>query len=201
MNSMIYKIKLWWLWLACSFRFRWAHRPLCERFRPGVIKIGGVYLCRSCVCVYCGIFICGLSLVLLHPSFAKAIVLLAGLGVPTLVLSGPWYYKNLPRVIQDFLRLSMGAMIALCVYLLICRELLITAAIMIVLFVFWKVYLRARIKRRLHACDGCVELSDNKICTGCALQAESMRRYEEIATQLYLKSGQIPDIARTITRK
>ena len=198
MSGLTYKIRLWWLWLACSFRFRWAHRPLCSRFRSGTIKMGSAYLCRSCVCAYCGILLCALYLVLLRPSPQKAIMLLAGLGIPTLALSGPWCYKKLHRVVRDLLRLSMGAIISLCVYLMVCRELLVSVVVIFVLTVFWRIYLKARIKRRLHACDGCEELSNNTVCSGCELQADGMRKYEQKATQLYLASGQVPDILRII---
>ncbi len=54
------------------------------------------------------------------------------------------------------------------------------------------VYFKIRRERRLHACDGCEELSEKRICSGCQLQADGARRYEQIATQLYLVSGQTP---------
>lgn len=191
--SGVYKVRLWWLWLVCPFRFRWAHRPLCGRFRPGVIKLGSVYLCRSCACAYTGILICGLSLMLLRPSPAKAVVALAGLSIPTLALSGPWCYKKLPRAIQDLLRWAMGAVIALCGYILVCRELIVAVPVAIVLIIFWRVYLKARRNRRIHECDGCEELLYKRVCSGCELQADGIRRYEAIATRLYLTSGQVPD--------
>lgn len=126
--------------------------------------------------------------------------MLAGLGVPTLALSGPWCYKKLPRIIRDLLRLLMGTIISLCVYLMVFRELLASVVIIFVLTIFWRFYLKARIKRRLHACDGCEELSDNTVCSGCQLQADGMRKYEQKATQLYLESGQVPDIPITIRK-
>jgi hypothetical protein len=86
----------------------------------------------------------------------------------------------------------MGVMIALCGYLLICRELIVAVPAAVVLTLFWRAYFEVRRKRRLHACDGCGELSDKGICSGCRLQAEGVRRYEEAATQLYLASGRMP---------
>lgn len=186
------RIRLWWLWLVCSYRFRWAHRPLCARFSSGIINVGGVHVCRSCLCAYCGIVVCVLSVVALRPSVTQTSIILAGLAVPTLALSGPWCYKKLPRAFRDVLRLAMGAVMALCGYLLLCGEFAVAAAVAAVLFVFWRVYFRVRRTRRLHACDGCAELSDEKICSGCRLQADGARRYEQIATQLYLASGQTP---------
>jgi hypothetical protein len=195
-----YRIRLWWLWLACSYRFRWAHRPLCSRFRSGVIRVGDIHLCRSCVCVYFGILLFVVLLALLRPSVAAAGIGLGGVGIPTLVLSGPWCYKNLPRVLRDVLRLAMGVMIALCGYLLLCRELVVALPATAVLFAFWRTYFTARRRRRLHACDDCPELSDKSVCSGCQLQADGVRRYEETATQLYLASGQTPNFSLSAER-
>ena len=195
-SGWLFKIRLWWLWLVCSLQFRWAHRPLCARFRSGVIKIGSIHLCRSCVCVYCGILTCTILLILLQPSITGTVIILAVLGIPTLILSGPWCYKKLPRAIRDILRWAMGALIALCGYLLISRELIIAVPVAVALIIFWRVYFKIRRKRKLHACDGCEELADKGICSGCHLQADGVRRYEEIATQLYLKSSQVPESCR-----
>jgi hypothetical protein len=129
-----------------------------------------------------------------QPSSIIATIALAGLGFPTLALSGPWCYKKLPRVIRDILRWTMGSMIVLCGYLFIHRELIIAVPVAAVLITFWKFYFKARRKRRLHACDGCEELSGNGVCSGCRPQAEGVRRYEDTATQLYLKSSQVPNI-------
>jgi hypothetical protein len=88
----------------------------------------------------------------------------------------------------------MGAMIALCGYLFIYRELTIAVPVAAILYIFWRLYFKARRKRRLHACDGCEELANKGICSGCQFQADGVRRYEDIATRLYLASSQIPDI-------
>ncbi len=197
LGTYAYRARLWWLWLVCSYRFRWAHRPLCSRFHSGVIRVGGVHLCRSCVCVYCGILLSALSLAFLRPSVATSSVALAGLGIPTLALSGPWCYRSMPRAVRDLLRLAMGAVIVLCGYLLLHGEFVTAVPAAIVLFAFWRAYFKVRRRRRLHACDGCEELSDKAVCTGCRLQADGVRRYEEIATQLYLASGQAPDLSRS----
>lgn len=199
-GTFAYRIRLWWLWLVCSHRFRWAHRPLCARFRSGIVKVGGVHVCRSCLCAYCGIIVCVLSAMALRPSVTLTSIILAGLAVPTLALSGPWCYGKLPRTLRDVLRLAMGVVMALCGYLLFCGQLVVAAAVAAVLFVFWRAYLRARRTRRLHACDGCEELSDEKICSGCRVQADGARRYERIATQLYLASGRTPVVAQSPAR-
>ena len=190
----LYRIRLWWLWLACTYRFRWAHRPLCSRFRSGVISVAGIHLCRSCVCAYGGILSCTYLLILLRPSVATAVLNLGVLGIPTLILSGPRCYKKLPRAVQDILRLAMGVIIALCGYLLFCGEFIIAVPFAAVLVVFWRIYFKIRRQRRLHACDGCEELSEKGVCSGCRLQADGVRRYENTATQLYLASGQTPNL-------
>ena len=188
-----FRVRLWWLWLVCSFRFRWAHRPLCGRFRGDVVRVGGVHLCRSCVCAYCGMIICGVLLAALQPAVTTTGLSLAVVGMVTLVMSGPWCYKTLPRLVRDVLRWAMGAVIAMVGYLFACGELIIAAPAAAVLWVFWRVYLQKRRGRRLRACEGCEELEVRGVCSGCQVQAEGVRRYEEAATRLYLASGRVPE--------
>lgn len=190
--AWIFRVRLWWLWLASSFRFRWAHRPLCRRFREDVVSVGGVYLCRSCVCAYCGLLMCGAFIAAMRPSVTATCLTLVSAALVTLALSGPWCYKKLPRTVRDALRWSMGGMIALVGYLFICRELIIALPAVLVFWAFWRFYLGARRKRKMHTCDGCEELASRAVCSGCQVQAEGVRRYEEAATRLYLASGRVP---------
>jgi len=191
--NWMYRARLWWLWLVCSFRFRWAHRPLCEHFRADVIRVRGVYLCRSCACAYCGILTCGIFLALARPTVTEAGIALACTSIVTLALSSPCCYKKLPRAARDALRWAMGTLIAIVGYLFVCRELIIALPASAVLWIFWRVYFRARRQRRLHACDQCEELAARGVCTGCQIQADGVRRYEEAATRLYLAAGRVPE--------
>ena len=74
------------------------------RFREDVISVGAVHLCRSCICAYCGLLICGIFLAAARPPVTATCLTLAATALATLALSGPWCYKRLPRIVRDTLR-------------------------------------------------------------------------------------------------
>ncbi len=182
------KFKLWVLWLCHSYRFRWAHRPLCERFRAGVLRIGHVHLCRSCVCVYAGLAGGVVSCSCFAALRQSPTAWLLGLMIPTVVLSAPRLYPRLIRPLRDLLRFGMGFCISLCGCVVLWGNGLVAIGCVSVLFLFWRLYFSQRRKRRASACTGCPEFSQTSICTGCRVQARAVRAYETQATHLLLAS-------------
>lgn len=182
------KFKLWLLWLRHSYRFRWAHRPLCERFRAGVLRLGRIHLCRSCVCVYAGLA-GGLASCSYFAALRESPTSwLLGLMVPTVVLSAPHRYMRLPRPLRDLLRFGMGFCISLCGCVVLWGSSLVAVGCVGVLFLFWRMYFVQRRKRKADACRGCPEYGQASICTGCRTQADAVRAYETEATNLLLAS-------------
>ena len=173
-----------WIWLRNYYPFAWAHKPLCERFRHDVIRLGHVHLCRSCCLAYVGVFGALLAIVLLPTlqSWLRSVFLVG--GFLTVLFSLPVWYKRWPRVVRDVLRFSMGAMLAcggmLCFY----GDWLVGGVGMLVMAAFWKLYLHQRAKRKLHSCQGCEEYGRDEICSGYTFQADCIRQYEEQATDL-----------------
>jgi hypothetical protein len=189
-NTRVFRVRLWLLWIRHSYRFRWAHRPLCSRFRDGVLRIGQVHLCRSCVCAYSGIVVAALACLLVPAVRASALPLLCYLMLPTLAFSMPQLYKRCPRWARDGLRFSMGLCISLCFCILLMGKLMVSVLCAGILLLFWRIYFVMRRNRRAQACNACSELGG--ICTGCHLQADAVRAYEAEATQLLLASGRNP---------
>jgi len=182
--------RLWALWLRHSYRFRWAHRPLCSRFSDGVLRIGPLHLCRSCVCAYCGLVLCTITCLCLEVVRESTVPLLLGLMIPTIGLSTPQLYKRCSRPVRDLLRFSMGCCVTLCICAMLMGKLLVPAACVSILLLFWRIYFVMRRKRRAAACNACPELGS--ICTGCRVQANAVRAYEAEATSLLLASGRNP---------
>lgn len=190
-------IRFWFLWLRYSYRFRWAHRPLCAHFRAGVLRFGDVHLCRSCVCVYAGLIVGGVLCLCseaLRESSALVLWILTG---PTVILSTPSLYHRLARGCKDMLRCSMGICMGLCVCAVFQVHPLLAAGCAGVLFGFWKLYFAQRRRRRAEACQGCPEYGREAICSGCRLQAEAIRAYETEATDLLMASHGWPAEAQS----
>lgn len=191
--GVLARLYLRWLWLARSYSFRWAHKPLCRRFREDVLRFGHIYLCRSCFCLYLG-----LGAGLLAPTSAGGADVPGGwapaaLGAALAVLSSPSLYKKLPRPVRDLLRFALGMAISLWFRLLLLGQLLLCLPLLLCGLVLWLVYQRERAARKKRACLACPEYTGSGICSGFSRQAELVRRYEEEATDFFLRSGCLPD--------
>lgn len=187
------------LWYTHVYPFYWAHKPLCERFQHDIIRIGYLFLCRSCLMFYAGIIV-SLLFCSLFPQFMQSMgatlfFVITAILVP---LSFPPWYKKLPRWVRDALRLMMGMTMILCTYLLFFGHFLLGLISVALLMIFWKVYLIFRQQQKRFDCDGCLELHDNKICTGFSFQAQGIRKYEKQATEIVLNCGYVP---KTILRQ
>ncbi len=187
-KSKLLGLRLRVLWLQHSYRFRWAHRPLCPRFRDGILRIGGVHFCRSCVCLYCGGILCAVVCACFPAVRQKAVPLLLCVMAPTIALSAPPLYGRWPRPLRDLLRSCMGCAIVLCVYAMLGGHTFVSVICAGAMFVFWRVYFAQRRRRRAAACNNCPELGQSRICTGCTVQAAGIRAYETEATDILMNS-------------
>lgn len=198
-SNLIYNIRLKWIWLYHTYTFNWAHRPLCDRFRSGVLQFGRIHLCRSCMFAYIGIVL-GILTSLKFSIFIQQIQLIWILSAlfPIIFLSYPKLYKKFPRFFQDVLRLTMGIFIGVSPFLLIYQNYLSGITTLIVMSVFWWIYFRQRQIRKRHACDKCPELDLPEICSGFKEQADAICLYEIQATDFMYKSGRgiPPEVVR-----
>lgn len=176
---------LWirWQWLRLSLPFRWAHRPLCDRFAGDILRLGGIAVCRSCVCAYAG------ALLALAGWFSgvlgagewtaagplTALVVLGGSAAP--------FYKKLPRAVRDGLRFLTGALAA-ATLLLAAEGRPLGFGALAVFTVAYAVIRRQRMARRTTACDGCPELGRGGVCSGFAPQAQASRRLDALLQPL-----------------
>ena len=187
------RFRLWRLWLVHSYRFRWAHKPLCGRFAEDILKVGEMRICRSCLCAWLGVA-AGLVAVVVSATvpafggFPLSGLAFAAVLFPVLGLSLPTIYKKLPRTIRDVLRFAGGALIPSSVGVAFTHPLLGLAAL-VAMFLFWKVYFRLRKTRRLSACEGCPDRVIDGICPGFALQAEGARAFERAASERVMENS------------
>lgn len=188
------RLYLRWLWLARSYPFLWAHKPLCARFREDVLRFGHVHLCRSCLCLYLGLAT-GLVLPVAEskPAGDPAGWVLGVLLAVTLVLSGPGVYKKLPRRVRDLLRFALGLSISLWFWRLLAGDVLLSLVLFLITLFSWWRYRGPRVTRKKEACLACAEFTGRGICSGFARQAELIRRYEEEATDYVLATGYVPN--------
>jgi len=187
------ELYLKWLWLSHIYSFYWAHKPLCQRFRGDVVRIGSVFLCRSCIMLYAGLAIslsvCGFFHSVLSP---LALLLFVTIGPATLVLSYPPWYRKWPRIMRDGLRLMTGTTLALWIYILLQGDLAAGSIAAIILYGVWKAYLVARGRQITSACAGCAEITRPGMCTGFVFQADRLRQYEQLSTDYLMARDSEP---------
>lgn len=189
------RFRLKYLWLVHACAFLWAHKPLCERFEKEVLRVGRFNLCRSCTCVYVGIG-AGLSLGFLWPETAAALSrqILTFLVLPVLALSMPPFYKRIHRIGRDVLRFLLGFTLPWIGFALWYSHAFHAVVACLLLVTGWLAYKRKRAFSKLHECDGCPELGNQRVCSGFELQAERIRDYEQQATELVIRSGFVPKL-------
>jgi len=193
----MYRLKQKWLWFSHSFKFRWAHTPLCNRFVKGAFRIGSksdpfMFVCRSCTWAYLGIAV-GLVFFLSDRGVLEEFWYFFVLsGSLTLVMSHPSIYSRWYRSVKDFLRFNLGLIISAVVVSTVTVNFLLGVGFGVGLYALRFIYSKRRNVMKSQACNGCEELPLEKICSGFTFSAKQIRSYEDQATQLYISSGQSP---------
>ncbi len=176
---LIRRLRNGWTWLRHTYPFQFAHGPLCERYEADTVRLGHVFLCRSCAALYATLALATAALLLEPPS---ATTLRVALGITAAVvfpLSWPPLYKPLPRLVRDLLRGGAGLLVALTLAALL-RGMWLTGGLAVAtMLVALVVFSRVRRRQRVHMCDGCPELGADGVCSGYAVQAGYLRRYED----------------------
>lgn len=175
---------------AHDWTWRWAHHPLCARFRPDVLRVGRLHLCRSCTALWSGLVttlaLCAWPLAAL-PNATLTVAGAAGLALVAF-LSPPRRFARLPRAVRDLVRGAMGALAAL-VAILVLRGAFLPGGLLAMALIATLLVLRSsRERSRAHRCEGCPELGAG-VCSGYALQAEDLRRWESAAVERLARRG------------
>ncbi|WP_417465320.1 hypothetical protein [Kordiimonas sp.] len=170
------------LWYRYCGWFTFAHKPLCNHYKAGVLRIGPLAVCRSCTIVYVTMALAGIACALFSDSVATktAQTALACLMVITILVSYPPLYRKLPRWGCDLARGSLGAIIAVTAAQLISAPQaplpLINAGVLVII---WFTFGAIRQKAKRGKCNTCPEYREGHICSGYAQQSVNVRKYEE----------------------
>lgn len=198
-------ITLRFLKFRYTYKVMFAHKPLCERFRKNVIKVGNLYICRGCSFIYLGLISSSILLVLFHNINVKIrtyntsnLINTAGILLTfiTVLFSYPKIYRKLNRVICDLIRFSLGSIIVCNVYFALFYRCLINISILIILYIIKKNFVKLRAETKLTSCNGCIELNTGGICSGYIIQSEYIRKFEEEATNYLMSISYIPKIKK-----
>lgn len=178
--TQLNKIILYYLlFFKYFYKFIFLHKPLCPKYKESTLKIFGLYICRSCLCLYTGFLI---SLTLLISSvkvvnFDKYFFLgLAGC-ILTFAVSYPSIYSKFRRITKDVIRFYDG--IFLAAFFVICFKIHLYIGIgSLAFFILLRnTYNKKRDGSRI--CKDCNALIDGTTCIGYIQQKQALLKIEE----------------------
>jgi hypothetical protein len=174
-------IKRWQL----SWRFTFAHHPICASYKDHYWKIKGVYICQGCTLVYSSFFVALLFLLYFQITLEQFHYLIVGVGVliPIIIIE---LAKIEQRIIKRLTRILIGIGIGLfCSAFLLHDEFIVKLIGFLIIFIgFFSFKQVRRSTRREDKCNLCSEYKNNVICSGLRLEAEAMNKYSDYASDL-----------------
>ena len=168
-----------------SWRFTFAHHPICPTYKSHYWEIKGLYLCQGCSLVYAG-FLSALSfLVFFQISLTSIHYLFVGLGVliPILLLE---MFKLEQRTIKRLSRAGIGIGVGVSFSAFFLHEDIVVKVIgLLVTIIGFMVFKQVRkTAKKDDLCRSCPEYRSKKICRGLRFEAEAMRKYSDYASDL-----------------
>lgn len=170
-----------YLYLFCKhfYKYFFLHKPLCEKYRQHTLKIFGLYVCRSCLLLYCGFFATLGFLMKLSPAikFNKYLALyICGL-ILTLLVSYPPVYSKFRRLTKDFIRFYDGIFIAAGFYIAFRIKISLGIFSILTFLIIKNYYNKKRSGDRI--CKDCPQLIEGQTCEGYRQQKEALLKIEE----------------------
>lgn len=171
------------LWWKQTWWFQFAHKPLCDRFHRETFRLGKLRVCRSCTLLYSALAISlGLLATVSWPPISFALFSISFTAV--LVASHPKAYRFWPRELRDCFRAGFGFLLPLTLFTAWKVHWFLPFALAGILWGVWSWYSRVRAERKPQKCEHCPELAEGGVCSGYQQQTDSIRAYEEAATEL-----------------
>ncbi len=178
------RVKIAWKRFLLSWRFLFAHHPLCDNYRDQVFLIFGVYLCQGCTLLYSGFFL-GLVFYLFIEtsslSFFHWFLIATLLVIPSFLTSKTRirFFKRSARLMNGagFSTILLGA-----TSLSSLTEKLLLIFYMMVLFLLFTL-IRIKTSSQGNLCSFCEE-QNSPVCSGYKIQAKVEEKMDEYTINL-----------------
>ncbi len=185
--SLKKRFLLWKKKLKLSWKFKFAHHPICERFDDHIWKIGDMYVCQGCTMVYSGVIL-GFFLFLFN--FNQFIGGMLDWFLSVLIFMLPTFLIEKLRIKTRWVKrsvrflngIALGATMAfLFVDTSIWERISVIAFIYIGLLLFR--FIR-RYKKEEDECEGCPQAKKDEVCEGFKMQFEANKKLGKYTTDL-----------------
>ncbi len=190
---------LWRKKFQLSWKFKFAHHPLCQRYRNQVWHLGPLIVCQGCSLVLLGI---------LSGLISSFYWLIPALAIKGFVLGLSFLIIMMPVLLVEFLRISWRPIKRLIRFLtgfgigfniaLILGFHSFWLTIQAIVFLIGGYFLFKMVRhsrKKPDLCQTCPELSEKGVCSGYQTIVEAEREYGKIASEVlkpyldsYLKS-------------
>jgi len=185
---------------ARNVPYRWAHKPLCDRFHADVVRLGGLHICRSCLGAWAGLILGGATLAWMDLS-ATTLGWMLATALPLAVAgSFPPLHARRGRPARDLLRVLGGCTVALTAVAALQGQVVLALTAAVLLTGFGIAWRRRRAPLRADRCAGCPELEQQGVCSGFARQADVARAHERSMEADLLRGGFAPDLPHELRR-
>ncbi|MHA1911027.1 MAG: hypothetical protein ACTSYA_04945 [Candidatus Kariarchaeaceae archaeon] len=178
------RVKLAWKRFLLSWRFLFAHHPLCDSYRDQVFLVFGVYLCQGCTLLYSGLllglvfflFVETASLSLFHWLFIVTLLVIPSFLT---LISQFHFFKKSARLMNGA---GFSAIFWGTASLSLLEEKIILIFYMIVLFILFTL-IRTKLSDQRNLCSICDE-KNLPICSGYRVQAKIEEKMDEYTIKL-----------------
>ena len=178
-------IKLFLKRWQISWRFKFAHHPVCVSYKDHYWNIKVVYICQGCTLVYSSFFVTLLFLFFFQTTLEQYQYLIVGLGIliPVLIIE---LTKIEQRIIKRLSRILIGIGIGLFFSAFLLHTDIIVKVIGFLITVIGFISFKRvrRSTKREDKCNLCSEHKSNVICSGLRLEAVAMKKYSDYASDL-----------------
>ena len=196
MNSFLTRLRLSALRIQSAWPYMFAHKPLCDRHRGETIRLGNMYLCRSCTLLW-GSFLMIMVLWVIsrnHGIWSESMSLISLISLSvcgmTILFSAPGMYRRWGRGLRDILRSMLGISVSLGLVLILSGNYMIGLMVLGMLGIARVWYMRGRETHSINSCEGCPEYCPDKprVCSGYRLQADRFLEFESRASEILSRS-------------
>ncbi len=188
LTNFVVGIKLRWKHFKLTWRYKFAHHPLCDRYSNQVFRFKGVYLCQGCTLIYGGGILSFVVFLLLPREFFP--VEFIGWFYTALLLISPTFVVEvfkLSRPLKRIARILNGITIGFWArgFFYFSDWIIKIGIILLTVFFYYLFKLTRKIKGGpADLCVGCPELVQGTICSGYKPIYEKEKEYSQYATKL-----------------
>ncbi len=167
--------------LSLTWKFKWAHHPLCERFEDHLWHIGDFTFCQGCFLSYAGTvvgFIAFLTYFSRYIFNALGVLAVVAVSLVPVLIVEFFNFENrsLKRFIRFWGGLGLGATFSLALYRELSTWLRIISLIVAILGygAFFVVRKHGEVEDK---CEGCPELIRDGVCSGYRKEKAAIEKY------------------------